>query len=72
MRPGGLTDDFMTAFGDATGVTAIVAAHEGGAGYMADGFARASGRFGACMAIATGWTSRRRWTVRVPSRPEHC
>jgi acetolactate synthase-1/2/3 large subunit len=51
MVPGGLTDDFMTAFGDATGVTAIVAAQEGGAGYMADGFARASGRFGACMAI---------------------
>ncbi len=51
MVPGGLTDDFLAAFGDTTGVTAIVAAHEGGAGYMADGYARASGRFGACMAI---------------------
>ena len=49
--PGGLIDDFMPAFGDPTGVTAIVAAHEGGAGYMADGYARASGRFGACFVI---------------------
>jgi acetolactate synthase-1/2/3 large subunit len=51
MVPGGLIDEFMYAFGDATGVTAIVAAHETGAGFMADGYARASGRFGVCMGI---------------------
>ena len=50
MVPGGLIDEFMTAFQGA-GVTAIVAAHEAGAGFMADGYARASGRFGVCMAI---------------------
>ncbi len=51
MVPGGLIDDFYAEFGDKTGVTAIVAAHEGGAGYMADGYARASGRFGVCLGI---------------------
>jgi acetolactate synthase-1/2/3 large subunit len=50
MVPGGLIDEFMTAFQGA-GVTAIVAAHEAGAGFMADGYARASGRFGVCLAI---------------------
>src|SRR5580704_8377593 len=51
MVPGGLIDDFMPEFGANTGVTAIVAAHEAGAGFMADGYARASGRFGACLAL---------------------
>ena len=51
MVPGGLIDGFLTEFGDVTGVNAIVAAHEGGAGFMADGFARASGRFGVCLGI---------------------
>jgi acetolactate synthase I/II/III large subunit len=32
-------------------VETIVAAHEGGAAYMADGYARASGRFGVCLVI---------------------
>src|ERR1022692_5264740 len=50
MVPGGLIDEFMTAFQGA-GVTAIVAANEAGAGFMADGHARASGRFGVCLAI---------------------
>ncbi|MBX9844313.1 MAG: thiamine pyrophosphate-binding protein [Xanthobacteraceae bacterium] len=49
--PGGLIDDFLPAFGAATSVTAIVAASETGAGFMADGYARASGRFGACLAL---------------------
>lgn len=51
MVPGGLLDAFMPEFGANTGVTAVVAAHEGGAGYMADGYSRASGRFGVCMGI---------------------
>src|ERR1700737_4351588 len=33
------------------GLRPIVAAHEGGAAYMADGYARASGRFGAALGI---------------------
>jgi Thiamine pyrophosphate-requiring enzymes [acetolactate synthase, pyruvate dehydrogenase (cytochrome), glyoxylate carboligase, phosphonopyruvate decarboxylase] len=50
MVPGGLIDDFYKEF-EGAGVTAIVAAHEGGAGFMADGYARASGRFGVCLCI---------------------
>lgn len=49
--PGGLIDPFLPALSAAPGITPIVAAHEGGAAYMADGYARASGRFGACLAI---------------------
>ena len=32
-------------------MNAIVEAHEGRAGFMADGYARASGRFGVCLGI---------------------
>jgi acetolactate synthase-1/2/3 large subunit len=49
--PGGLIDPFLPALSETEGVEAIVATHEGGAGYMADGYARASGRVGACLAI---------------------
>lgn len=49
--PGGLIDPFLPALSSTSGLTPIVAAHEGGAACMADGYARASGRFGACMAI---------------------
>ena len=49
--PGGLIDPFLPALSATAGITPIVAAHEGGAAYMADGYARASGRFGACFAI---------------------
>ncbi|QUJ68016.1 thiamine pyrophosphate-binding protein [Photobacterium sp. GJ3] len=52
MVPGGVVDPFLNQFG--TGgedVKAIVAASETGAAYMADGYARASGRFGVCMGI---------------------
>lgn len=49
--PGGLVDPFLPDLADCPGVTPIVAAHEAGAAYMADGYARASGRFGACLAI---------------------
>ena len=50
MVPGGLIDPFLPDLSD-SGVTPIVAAQEGGAAFMADGYARASGRFGACLAI---------------------
>jgi acetolactate synthase-1/2/3 large subunit len=49
--PGGLVDPFLPALAATRGVTPIVACHESGAAYMADGYARASGRFGVCFAI---------------------
>ncbi len=49
--PGGLIDPFLPALAQTGGLTPIVAAHEGGAACMADGYARASGRFGACLCI---------------------
>jgi acetolactate synthase-1/2/3 large subunit len=49
--PGGLVDPFLPDLAAQSGVRPIVAAHEAGAAYMADGYARASGRFGACLAI---------------------
>src|SRR6266540_3650226 len=50
MVPGGLIDPFLASLGRSR-VTPIVAAQEGGAAYMADGFARASGRFGVALGI---------------------
>jgi acetolactate synthase-1/2/3 large subunit len=50
MVPGGMNDPFMPAM-TAEGVRTIVAAHEGGAAYMADGYARASGRLGVAFGI---------------------
>lgn len=49
--PGGLVDPFLTAFDSQKGITPIVAAQEGGAAFMADGYARASRKFGACLCI---------------------
>ncbi|HTY24392.1 MAG TPA: thiamine pyrophosphate-binding protein [Desulfomonilaceae bacterium] len=49
--PGGLIDPFLSAFEDTPQIRPIVAAQEGGACYMADGYSRASGNFGACLAI---------------------
>jgi acetolactate synthase-1/2/3 large subunit len=49
--PGGLLDPFYVDLTTAGLVQPIVAAQEGGAAYMADGYARASGRFGVCFAI---------------------
>jgi len=49
--PGGLIDPFLSAFASTPGIRPIVAAQEGGACYMADGYSRASGNFGACLAI---------------------
>ncbi|MFO1100802.1 MAG: thiamine pyrophosphate-binding protein [Xanthobacteraceae bacterium] len=49
--PGGLVDPFLPALARHPGIKPVVAAHEGGAAYMADGYARASGRFGAVLGI---------------------
>jgi thiamine pyrophosphate-dependent acetolactate synthase large subunit-like protein len=51
MVPGALIDPFLSAFDRVDGMTPIVAAHEGGAAYMADGFGRGSGHFGVCFCI---------------------
>src|SRR3984893_9684341 len=49
--PGGLIYPLLPALALHRGLRPIVAAHEGGAAYMADGYARASGRFGAALGI---------------------
>src|SRR6476646_12167822 len=51
MVPGGLIDPFLPALARHPQLRPIVAAHEGAAAYMADGYARASGRFGAAICI---------------------
>ncbi len=51
MVPGGLVDPFLPALARQGKLTPVVAAHEGGAVYMADGYARASGGFGAALGI---------------------
>src|SRR5215472_5480761 len=51
MVPGGLVDPFLPALARQKKLTPVIAAHEGGAVYMADGYARASGRFGAALGI---------------------
>lgn len=55
MVPGGLIDPLLMTIGKREqtrpGLTAVIAAHEGGAAFMAYGYSRASGRFGACLAI---------------------
>lgn len=51
MVPGGLVDPFLPALGRQKALVPIVAAQEGGAAYMADGYARASGNFGAALCI---------------------
>jgi len=49
--PGGLIDPFLPALAATAGISPVVAAHEAGAACMADGYARAGGRFGVCFAI---------------------
>jgi acetolactate synthase-1/2/3 large subunit len=51
MDPGGLNDAFMEPMMNTDGLRTVVAAFEGGAAYMADGWSRASGRLGACFGI---------------------
>lgn len=51
MVPGGLIDPFLPALGRQKALAPIIAAQEGGAVYMADGYARASGKFGVALCI---------------------
>jgi acetolactate synthase-1/2/3 large subunit len=51
MVPGGLDDPFMGPMTSTDGMRTVVAAFEGGAAYMADGYARASGGLGLCFGI---------------------
>jgi acetolactate synthase-1/2/3 large subunit len=51
MDPGGLNDSFMLPMTGTDGLRTVVAAFEGGAAYMADGYARASGGLGVCFGI---------------------
>lgn len=48
---GGLNDNFMPPLTGTEGLRTIVAAFEGGAAYMADGYARALGGLGVCLGI---------------------
>lgn len=48
--PGYVIDNFYANFSKAK-ISPIVAAQEGGAAYMADGYARASQKFGVCMGV---------------------
>lgn len=51
MGAGQMIDPLMYEITKMDGITGIVAAHEGGAAFMADGYARASGKLGVCMCI---------------------
>lgn len=51
MVPGGHNDPFMIPMVRTPGLQTVVAAFEGGAAFMADGYARASGRFGVAFGI---------------------
>jgi acetolactate synthase-1/2/3 large subunit len=51
MMTGGLVDPFLPAIARVPEITPVVAAHEGGAAAMADGYARAGGGIGACLGI---------------------
>lgn len=48
---GGLNDNFMPPLTETDGLRTVVAAFEGGAAYMADGYSRASGSLGVCFGI---------------------
>jgi acetolactate synthase I/II/III large subunit len=51
MVPGGHVDPLMSALGKVPEIQGIVAAHEGGALFMADGYAKVSGKFGVALGI---------------------
>jgi acetolactate synthase-1/2/3 large subunit len=51
MDPGGLNDAFMEPMTGTEGLRTVVTAFEGGAAYMAAGYARASAGLGACFGI---------------------
>src|ERR1035437_2148391 len=46
--PGGALMPFYEAVFELGGITPVLAKHEGGAAFMADGYARASGTLGVC------------------------
>jgi len=50
--PGGAIEDLNTAFYDSTKIQPIVTKHEEGAAFMADGYARVSGKLGVCCATS--------------------
>lgn len=49
--PGQSIDCFLERLSESHELVTIVTAHEAGAAYMADGYSRASGRFGVCLTI---------------------
>lgn len=51
MVPGAHVDPFMSAFKEMHHLEPVIACHEGGAAFMADGYARAGGRFGVALGI---------------------
>ena len=51
MVPGGMNDAFMPPMTGTPGVRTVVAAFEGGAAFMADGWSRATGRVGVAFGI---------------------
>lgn len=51
MVPGGHNDPFMPPMTRTPGLQTLVAAHEGGAAFMADGYARATGELGVAFGI---------------------
>ena len=65
MVPGGLVDPFLPALARQEKIKPVVAAHEGGAAYMADGYARARGGFGAARSASAG-PARATWRRRLP------
>ncbi|CAB3774736.1 Acetolactate synthase large subunit IlvB1 [Paraburkholderia humisilvae] len=50
--PGKMVYPLLKAIDESRSIRAIVAAHEAGSAFMADGYARSSGKFGACLAIS--------------------
>lgn len=52
MVPGGFVDNFAKALVEAGSIKVVVCASEAGAAMMADGYARATGEFGVCLAIS--------------------
>ena len=51
MVPGGIVDGFTNELSKTSLIKTIISAHEGGAIAMADGYSRASGKFGVAMCI---------------------
>lgn len=50
--PGGNISPFMRALYKHRGIPFVISSHEGGAAFMADGYARATGKLGVCLTTA--------------------